>query len=97
MLGNFSFGDYFKDQAIPYAWELLTEAFGIDGDRLWITVYETDDEAADIWRDAIGIPASGSSGWARTTSGRWARRARAGPARRSTTTRATSTGRRAAR
>jgi len=43
--------------AIPYAWELLTEAFGIDGDRLWITVYETDDEAADIWRDAIGIPA----------------------------------------
>ena len=57
MLGNFSFGDYFKDQAIPYAWELLTEAFGIDGDRLWITVYETDDEAADIWRDAIGIPA----------------------------------------
>jgi alanyl-tRNA synthetase len=45
MLGNFSFGDYFKADAIPYAWELVTEVLGIDGDRLWVTVYETDDEA----------------------------------------------------
>src|SRR5438045_6621205 len=45
MLGNFSFGDYFKDKAIAYAWELLTEVYGLDGDRLWITVHETDDPA----------------------------------------------------
>ena len=57
MLGNFSFGDYFKDQAIAFAWQLLTEGYGIDGDRLWITVHETDDEAEQIWRDAIGVPA----------------------------------------
>jgi alanyl-tRNA synthetase len=46
MLGNFSFGDYFKEQAIPFAWELLTRDFGIDGSRLLVTVYHTDDEAA---------------------------------------------------
>jgi alanyl-tRNA synthetase len=57
MLGNFSFGDYFKAGAIPYAWELLTEVLGLDGDRLWATVYVDDDEAADIWRDAVGLPA----------------------------------------
>ncbi|MGH9280962.1 MAG: alanine--tRNA ligase [Acidimicrobiales bacterium] len=57
MLGNFSFGDYFKAEAIGYAWELLTEVYGIDGDRLWVTVHESDDEAAEIWRDAIGFPA----------------------------------------
>jgi alanyl-tRNA synthetase len=57
MLGNFSFGDYFKAGIIPWAWELLTEVLKIDGDRLWITVHETDDEAADIWRDSVGIPA----------------------------------------
>jgi alanyl-tRNA synthetase len=57
MLGNFSFGDYFKSEAIPYAWELVTEVLGIDGDRLWITVYESDDEAEEIWRDAVGVPA----------------------------------------
>ncbi|MDQ4069423.1 MAG: alanine--tRNA ligase, partial [Actinomycetota bacterium] len=57
MLGNFSFGDYFKEQVIPWAWELLTEVLGIDGDRLWITVHETDDEAAAVWRDAVGVPA----------------------------------------
>jgi alanyl-tRNA synthetase len=56
MLGNFSFGDYFKDQAIPYAWELLTEHMGFDGDRLWVTVYTDDDEAADIWADKVGFP-----------------------------------------
>jgi len=55
MLGNFSFGDYFKAEAIPFAWELVTEVLGIDGDRLWVTVYETDDEAEAIWRDAVGV------------------------------------------
>jgi alanyl-tRNA synthetase len=57
MLGNFSFGDYFKAEAIPFAWELVTEVLGIDGDRLWITVHESDDEAEQIWRDAVGVPA----------------------------------------
>ena len=56
MLGNFSFGDYFKAEAIPYAWELVTEVLGIDGDRLWITVHESDDEAEQIWRDSVGVP-----------------------------------------
>ena len=56
MLGNFSFGDYFKADAIPYAWELVTGVLGIDGDRLWITVHESDDEAEQIWRDAVGVP-----------------------------------------
>ena len=56
MLGNFSFGDYFKADAIPFAWELVTEVLGIDGDRLWVTVYETDDEAEAIWRDGVGVP-----------------------------------------
>jgi len=55
MLGNFSFGDYFKADAIPFAWELVTEVLGIDGERLWVTVYETDDEAEAIWRDAVGV------------------------------------------
>ena len=45
MLGNFSFGDYFKEQAIRYAWELLTGVFGLPSERLWVTVYHTDDEA----------------------------------------------------
>jgi len=57
MLGNFSFGDYFKSDAIPFAWELVTEVLGIDGDRLWVTVYATDDEAEAIWRDTVGVPA----------------------------------------
>jgi alanyl-tRNA synthetase len=56
MLGNFSFGDYFKAEAIPYAWDLLTEVFGVEADRLWITVHDSDDEAAAIWHDAIGVP-----------------------------------------
>ena len=55
MLGNFSFGDYFKQGAIEMAWELLTEVFAIDGDRLWVTVHETDDDAEAIWRDSIGV------------------------------------------
>ena len=55
MLGNFSFGDYFKAEAIPMAWELLTEVFGLDGDRLWITVHEGDDEAEQLWIDKVGV------------------------------------------
>ena len=57
MLGNFSFGDYFKAEAIPWAWELVTEVFGFDPQRLWITVHISDDEAAEIWRDVVGVPA----------------------------------------
>jgi alanyl-tRNA synthetase len=56
MLGNFSFGDYFKAEAIPWAWELLTEVLGLDGDRMWVTVHVSDDEAEDIWADAVGFP-----------------------------------------
>src|SRR5437588_5616297 len=55
MLGNFSFGDYFKAEAIGYAWDLLTDIYAIDPARLWITVHESDDDAAEIWRDAIGV------------------------------------------
>jgi alanyl-tRNA synthetase len=55
MLGNFSFGDYFKADAIPMAWELLTEVLGHDGDRLWITVHDSDDEAEQIWIDKVGV------------------------------------------
>ena len=55
MLGNFSFGDYFKAEAIPMAWELLTEVFGLDGDRLWVTVHEGDDEAEQLWIDKVGL------------------------------------------
>jgi len=57
MLGNFSFGDYFKPDAIPMAWELLTGVFGLDGDRLWITVHDDDNEAEQIWIDKVGVPA----------------------------------------
>ena len=57
MLGNFSFGDYFKLQVIPWAWELVTDVFGLDPDRLWVTIHESDDEAAEIWRDAVGLAA----------------------------------------
>src|SRR5436190_8803063 len=57
MLGNFSFGDYFKKDAIRYAWELLTEVYGLPPARLWTTVYETDDEAYELWTKMIGVPA----------------------------------------
>ena len=56
MLGNFSFGDYFKAEAIPFAWELFTEVLGADAERLWVTVHTSDDEAEEIWRDAAGVP-----------------------------------------
>ncbi len=56
MLGNFSFGDYFKEQAIAWAWEFLTEVMEIPGELLWPSVYESDEEAYAIWRDQIGIP-----------------------------------------
>jgi alanyl-tRNA synthetase len=55
MLGNFSFGDYFKEGAVPYAWELLTSVLGLDPDRLWVTVHHTDDEGAQVWRDVVGL------------------------------------------
>ena len=56
MLGNFSFGDYFKADAIKFAWELITKELGIDKNRLYVTVYHTDDEAADIWKRVAGLP-----------------------------------------
>ncbi len=56
MLGNFSFGDYFKAEAIPWAWEFITEVLGLDGDRVWVTVHTSDDEAHAIWADGVGFP-----------------------------------------
>ncbi|HBD34610.1 MAG TPA: alanine--tRNA ligase [Cupriavidus sp.] len=57
MLGNFSFGDYFKREAIQYAWELLTKVYQLPADKLWVTVYAEDDEAYDIWAKEVGVPA----------------------------------------
>ncbi|MGI8514981.1 MAG: alanine--tRNA ligase [Acidimicrobiia bacterium] len=56
MMGNFSFGDYFKERAIPWAYEFVTERLGLDPERLWYTVYKTDEEAREIWIDTVGIP-----------------------------------------
>jgi len=58
MMGNFSFGDYFKEGAIRFAWGLITEGFGLDPDRLWVTVHTSDDVAEELWRDMIGVPAN---------------------------------------
>lgn len=56
MLGNFSFGDYFKRDAIQYAWELLTKVYQLPSEKLWVTVYQEDDEAYNIWKDEVGVP-----------------------------------------
>src|SRR3569833_3136201 len=56
MLGNFSFGDYFKRDAIAYAWELLTKVYGLPAEKLTVTVYHEDDEAYDIWANEVGVP-----------------------------------------
>ncbi|NLE77935.1 MAG: alanine--tRNA ligase, partial [Chloroflexi bacterium] len=56
MLGNFSFGDYFKEEAIGYAWAFLTGSLGLPADRLWPTVYQEDDEAAQLWGKVAGLP-----------------------------------------
>ncbi|MGE8614146.1 MAG: alanine--tRNA ligase [Achromobacter veterisilvae] len=56
MLGNFSFGDYFKRDAIQYAWELLTQVYKLPAEKLWVTVYQEDDEAYDIWAKEVGVP-----------------------------------------
>jgi alanyl-tRNA synthetase len=56
MLGNFSFGDYFKNEAIPWAWEFVTEDLKMPVDKLWVTIYEDDDEAFDIWHKVVGLP-----------------------------------------
>ncbi|MBO7605775.1 MAG: alanine--tRNA ligase, partial [Elusimicrobiaceae bacterium] len=56
MLGNFSFGDYFKEEAIKYAWEVVTKEFGISKDKLAVTVFHTDDVAYDLWRKISGLP-----------------------------------------
>ena len=56
MLGNFSFGDYFKEEAIKMAWELSTKVMGLPAERVWISVYEDDDEAFALWRDKVTLP-----------------------------------------
>ncbi len=57
MLGNFSFGDYFKENAVEFAWDLLTGGYGLDPEKLWISIYLDDDEAYNLWHDKIGVPA----------------------------------------
>jgi alanyl-tRNA synthetase len=69
MLGNWSFGDYFKREAIHWAWELLTEVYGIPGDRLAATVYSDDDEAYGVWHDEIGLPPERIARWGKVEAG----------------------------
>ncbi len=57
MLGNFSFGDYFKEDIIPWSWDFITNELKLEKDKLWITIFETDEESGDIWRDKVGVPA----------------------------------------
>jgi len=56
MLGNFSFGDYFKEEAIEWAWEFVREILRLPAERLWVSVFEEDDESYNIWRERIGLP-----------------------------------------
>ena len=56
MLGNFSIGDYFKEGAVNFAWELVTQKFGLDPERLFVTIHLDDDDAFKIWRDQVGVP-----------------------------------------
>ena len=91
MLGNFSFGDYFKAEAIPLAWELFTEVLGLDPERLWVTVHETDDEAERIWRDVVGVPAERIQRLGDDNFWRMADTGPCGPTRRSSGTSARST------
>lgn len=84
MLGNFSFGDYFKEKAIAYAWELLTEVYKLPAEKLWVTVYAEDDEAYDIWAKLIGVPEEriiriGDNGGARYASDNFWQMADTGP------------------
>ncbi len=57
MMGNFSFGDYFKSDACAFAWDFVTTCLGLDPERIWVTVHVSDDEAEAIWRDEVGVPA----------------------------------------
>ena len=86
MLGNWSFGDYFKAEAIAWAWELVTEVFGFDGDRIWVTVHETDDDAEAIWHEAIGVPIERIQRLDKDNFWEMGETGPCGPARRSTTT-----------
>src|SRR3569832_1038654 len=83
MLGNFSFGVYFKRDAIHFAWELLTKVYELPEEKLWVPVYQEDDDAYNIWRDEIGVPAArggrgGGGGGARGAAGGGGRGAGAG-------------------